>query len=69
MSRYRVVDQHEAANALNSEEHISDWCEGWESYLLDTQTNMIVFADGHEPEDMFLDRDLSIFVELLNNER
>lgn len=46
------------------------WCDdGYGLYLIDTHTDECVYTDAgnHEcPEDMTLDRDLSIFVDLLN---
>jgi len=44
----------------------SDYETDWLNYLLDTKTNDIVFRDGMQPEDAILDRDLRIFVDLLN---
>lgn len=70
-NRFVPVSFDEALKAENAEseyylEGEPDYEDEFKSYLLDTYTNRIIFADGGEAEDQFLGRDLRKFVDHLN---
>lgn len=70
MSRFKVVEWAEACTATNAEEYEpwDDFDFDFSSYLLDSQTNEIVFCDRMEPEDTTLNRALAPLVKLLNRD-
>lgn len=64
--RYRVVAWADAKSAANAEIYHGEYSDDpW--YLIDTQSNEIIYRDGGEPEDMILVRDLSLFVGQMNS--
>ena len=63
--RFRVCEYEEIREAENFAEY-DYWDADIRSFLLDTWTNTVVFADGGEPEDQTLGRDLYGLVVLLN---
>lgn len=67
MPRFMVYDKAEAKGCANWEDwdYGEDWYD-WESYLVDTTTDEIIYKDGGEPEDQTLGRDLSFFVDWMN---
>lgn len=67
MMRFQIVQWDKAQNASNADEYEPyEWDDEFKDYLLDTQTNTIVFADGMEPEDATLSRALGPLVGLMN---
>lgn len=74
--RFRVVSKDEALKlcAPDIEAHDpncyideGDWYDAvYGDYLWDDKKKLIVYADGGEPEDMILCRNLRSFVTLLN---
>lgn len=69
MPRFKIVDFKEAQGYDDPNEYAYDtgWNDAeWSYYLVDTKTNEVIYADGGEPEDMTLTRNLGFFVDKMN---
>lgn len=70
VARFQIVSFVNALKASNAETdyflYEDEPPDEYRLYLLDTKTNNIVATDAGEPEDMRFDRDLDVFVHLLN---
>lgn len=68
MSRFIVIGYDDLPDYVGPDSWYLDDDPDYDpcSYLVDTNTNEIVYSDGGEPEDMYLNRNLSVFVDLLN---
>lgn len=69
MNRFKVCDLEEAKGYDDPNDYTDiydPWDSGITSFLVDTKKGLVVWADGGEPEDQTLGRNLYDFVILLN---